>query len=287
MSHGGQRTSGHHLINEREVSHMNNVMKKLMSEHSDIFPFQGDRFRFSDEDLIYRFLVAKGWREEGAVKGIVKYFHWRKESSADEVFNTPHYPYPEKMFACSLNGFYGKDKDGYPVRYDRPIPEEIVQAMETLPWDTIVKHHIAVHEVTRAQQQHLGKDRTTVVLDLKHVGLHSIKHPKVFSLMGKFADLDQQMYPENLKAMYCINSPTTIRFIWKLAKHLFCERTQQKIVFLHHADELGKYFERGMNDVPVEFEGTAPAGSFVPIKKVLEVAHERPTENPWKYFPRW
>ena len=53
-------------------------------------------------------------------------------------------------------------------------------------------------------------------------------HPRVVGVMRHVNAMEQDHYPETLKACYLINAPAIFSLIWKLVQHMFDPNVRQK-----------------------------------------------------------
>ena len=246
------RSGPHSLSAEQREIHAK-VRADLLQK--GILPIE-DRHKISDDDLLFRFLIAKQWKVDVAVKGLSDYVQWRRDLGVETCFfrNTPFH----SDITTATTGYCGYDKEGFPLYYDRPNPEQILQMLKTQPREILIQWHLVVAELGRGLQKKCGKDRFVAVLDLQHIGIGIVKNPSVMKLMKEFAHIDQHCYPENMKVMCFINAPRSFSWTWKLVSGLLEERVKKKIKFLGKLQDLEEYVS--IDNVPEEFGGRLKGG---------------------------
>jgi hypothetical protein len=243
--------------------------RKFLQSKGGILPIP-DQFKISDDDLIFRFLIAKQWKEDLAFKQLAEYVQWRKDLRVENVFQHP--TFHDDVLAATT-GYCGVDVEGFPVYWDRPKPEEVLQMLKTQPREELMQYHIAVAEYGRSLQRRHGKDRFVAVLDLKHIGMGVIRNPSVVKLLKEFAHVDQHSYPENMRVMLLLNAPSSFTFVWKVVSGFLEERVRKKMVFLKDLNELSQRIYGGLDGIPVEFGGRLQSG-FMRMRDMLELARQ-------------
>ena len=158
--------SGIHTIDEPQRQ----LYAKLREKIPHLLPFQ-DCNKIGDEDLAYRFLIARQWNVDNAATMLQEYLQWRQESNIDHVFDDV---FPSDIPRHYPMGFHGFDKGGRPVYYEKPNPKGIAYLLQTFDKDTLLRWHYYVIERARERYRLVGQDRLTLVLDASLVGMNVV-----------------------------------------------------------------------------------------------------------------
>ena len=169
--------------------------KKVFAMVTDIIPFD-DIHKHSDCDLIYRFLIAKRWKVEDAVKGLKDYIKYRQDNKLNEIL-WEHFPEElEKLYS-----FQGIDLQGRPIAYNRPDPAFVGEMMTKYPREYIIRYNLKAIEQGRRICLSLGVDRIASVVDMAKLGLAIVKNMSAMGLLKEISGIIQANFPENLKTM--------------------------------------------------------------------------------------
>ena len=239
--------SGAHTFTEEQIAIHQEVEEELKKE--GVLPIQ-DVHKFSDADLISRFLIEGKWKKKHAIKELKGYKQWRAEKGIDRIF--------EHEFAqanMAEEWFHGKARNGLPCYYFHPVPEDGDKMFKKVGKEKAIMWHVAVAEVGRYIQTRTGKDRGVAVVDLSSVGISAVRYTEVMKILGEWSNVDQHYMPENLAAIYAINTPRSISVVWKVLSVMLDETIKSKIKFLKSTDELHEYV--APDQIPKRFGGTS------------------------------
>ena len=271
-------SSGPHTIGD-EQRDFNRI---VWNQVQDIVPFS-DIHKRSDCDLIYRFLIANRWKVDPTVSGLRNYIKWRTEN---EINTLLWETFPEEL-DCLKARFKGLDREGHPVYYDRPDPQQLRVLLQKVPRELIVRAHLCMMEQCRRLCKMHNTDRVTCVLDCSLVSMGIIANPSAMGILKEMSKLDQTVYPENMRTMLICNAPWAFSTLWRVIRPLLDERVQKKIQFVSGA-KMGEDIDRHilLNQVPPEFGGTAQGGYINLLSEVqtlppgTPVPTEKPLEQP-------
>jgi hypothetical protein len=245
-----QTTSGPHVLTD-EQRDQHAALKLQLSTTTDVLPID-DPFAFSDDDMIFRHLIAKKFDPNLTLQSLQEYVAFRRDLRVNAIFEETAFS-SSKQLLDQTCGYFGSDREGYPVYYDRPNPAELNKLIASEPREVLLRWHVMVAERGRYLAKSSGRDRMTVVMDLQHVGMGIISSPSAMRLLKEFAHIDQHRYPENMRVLCLINAPGTFRFIWKAVKPLLEERVQKKVRVCDRIETLFEVIHPRM--IPTEFGG--------------------------------
>eukprot|EP01012_Entosiphon_sulcatum_P017069 TRINITY_DN218_c0_g1_i3.p1 TRINITY_DN218_c0_g1~~TRINITY_DN218_c0_g1_i3.p1 ORF type:complete len:276 (+),score=73.80 TRINITY_DN218_c0_g1_i3:234-1061(+) len=185
-----------------------------------------DPFKLSDEDLMYRFLIAAKYDVAAAETSLRGYLQWRQESRTDAVFTEQFDPKIPQLYPC---GFCGVDKEGHPLYYERPSQDSLRELIKLFTQEDLLRWHMMCQERCRELFRHMGTDRISVVVDCAGIGMSIAADMKALGLLKALSVQDQRVYPETMRFMFVINAPFAVTTVWKIVSPLLDERVRKKI----------------------------------------------------------
>eukprot|EP00906_Rhabdomonas_costata_P034801 RCo048944 len=227
------------------------LIEQFKTKVSDVLPLK-DNLKFSDEDVLRRFLGARNGNLELAEKMFRSYLGWRADNNVENVLTES---FPEDVAAAVYGGFCGDDKDGYPIFYTR-YSANVDPVLKKYSEDQLIRFHIYVNERCREKMKCANRKRMSFILDLAEVGLGLITNSKVSSLLKKSMSMDQDRYPEQTRRIYVINSPMGFPTLFAAFKSMLDAKVQQKLHIL------GKSFMKDVSEyidpsqLPAEIGGS-------------------------------
>eukprot|EP01004_Peranema_trichophorum_P007036 NODE_582_length_2575_cov_57.435155_g497_i0.p1 GENE.NODE_582_length_2575_cov_57.435155_g497_i0~~NODE_582_length_2575_cov_57.435155_g497_i0.p1 ORF type:complete len:732 (-),score=117.64 NODE_582_length_2575_cov_57.435155_g497_i0:223-2418(-) len=244
---------------QQQYSGPHEITDELRAACKSIFDEVGaipDACKITDEDLIYRFIIAHKGDKDVARTTLKEYIDWRSSYKTDNIRSEP---FPHEIADLWPCWFYGKDKKGNPLYFEKPNQTSIRTLLEKFDAQQLVRWHIYTMECGRALYKSMGKDRITVVFDLSGVGMSVMLDRKVLALLKENVKSDQAMYPEHLHTMFIINAPGAFTMLWKMIVPLLDPRVRKKIHIAdkHYLTEMQEYID--VDQLPKEFGGTANA----------------------------
>ncbi|CUG89816.1 Hypothetical protein, putative, partial [Bodo saltans] len=231
-----QQGSGIHTFTDEHKQKNRQALQLL----TDLIPF-ADINKTNDCDLVYRYLIARKWDVDEAVKSIKEYLRWRNDERIDEVMWESVDASVQEMIAT----FSGLDREGYPILWDAPNPKLVASLLKTTPKERIIRAHYKMMESARFLSRTNNVDRITYVLDLTTVTMSSVNGDSI-GILKEMSKLDQQYYPEVMRRMLICNGGWVVNAAWKVLRPLLDERVQKKIQFLKDAPSvkvLGEYIQ--------------------------------------------
>lgn len=235
----------------------------------EFMPF-ADRYRLSDCDLIYRFLIGKHWHVEESVKSLKGYLEMREGSQLESLLGKPMEPGLE----CVVAKVYGEDLEGCPVLWFRPDPPVILAALKQFGKQAITSSNIYQMEQARCCSRVCNQQRCTYVMDLACISMTTLK-VSTMDIVRDLVKVLQLYYPEIMRRLIICNSGWTITTAWKMLKPFVDSRVQDKVKFINEPPSvacLSPYMTA--SNVPEWYGGSAPAGTDK-MKRILEEEAQR------------
>ncbi|XP_065888646.1 uncharacterized protein [Dysidea avara] len=219
----------------------------------------------SNDGTYLRFLRARKFVVQDALKQYRETCDWRREKDVDTILERPQ-PLEEEIQEILASSYHGFDKEGRPL-YLQCSGSMDVERLVAFPIDDLIYRHVYHNEkqISRAEQNstRLGRNIETVaeIHDMSGMGL---VHRKSLSLLRNVINIDQTYYPERLGRAFFINVPRLFYILWQIAKVWLDPVTATKFVLLppDQINKLKEYIDA--DQLPVEFGGTCtcPNGCF-------------------------
>lgn len=229
-------------------------------------------YELHDDFTLRRFLRARGGDLDKAYDMFTASLQWRKEHGVDTIRETA--PRDNKNFALLVKYWPGRmyktDKTGVPVYYERIGAVDVKGLVSSVPAEDITSFHIHQQEEARALKQRLSKEAgksmyaNIVVEDLAGLGMSHMYTPGI-DLFKKIIAMDQNNYPDTLKAYYVINAPSLVSVGWSMIKPLLDARTRNKVKIMggDYKDALLEVIDE--ENLPEEYGGKSTCeGGCVP-----------------------
>ncbi|KAI0350345.1 CRAL/TRIO domain-containing protein [Trametes cingulata] len=231
-------TSGHlhHLTPDQQAAF--NVFKDILVKAHLYSPDKPHPTH--DEPTLLRFLRARRFDPQKAMKQFADAEAWRKKHNVDALYAT----FPVDEFE-SARRFYPRwtgrrDKNGLPVYVYRiasltgPQQKELFSTPPERRYQRIVALYEAMTRFVLRLCTHLPHrtqptpvTSVTTIIDLEHVSL-----PTLWSLrthLQEASALATANYPETLSTIAVVNSPAFFPTVWSWIKPWFDEGTRRKV----------------------------------------------------------
>jgi hypothetical protein len=229
----GWSSDDHKLTPEKEKS-FSEFKKRCVSVFALVN--QDDTYWKSDHACL-RVLRARRFNVDNAVKmyeGIVKF---RNENQCWRFLDPTFYKEPEVLRRYFCWGFVGQDRDGYPVLIERIGKNDLLGVYEAAGEEAFLKWVIYYHELQekmmREASKAVGADRhqLTVIVDLDGYSMR-LASPATLGVLHKRTRLEEDNYPELLKRLFLINSPSLFATVWSVVAYFMDEGTRSKVQLL-------------------------------------------------------
>eukprot|EP00755_Sulcionema_specki_P027944 Sspe_Gene.17142::Locus_6074_Transcript_1_2_Confidence_0.667_Length_2278::g.17142::m.17142 len=247
--HHHQQTSGAHKLTKRH----HEALKVLRSKVLDLLPFE-DPNKLNDDDLLYRFLIARKL-DVGLAEEMLRRCHtWRKREGVNTIARRTIDAFPgvhdvSTYFQCAI---FGRDTDGHPVLWQRPDTKAVSELISRFGKEKAVILNTYIVERCREVGKLQRSDRFSVVMDLSKIGATAFAG-QAGELLRAQIKQTQQVYPECMRRCIIINAPWIFENLFRMVKGLLDPRVQEKIkVGNHHLREFIP-----ASQTPKEFGGTA------------------------------
>jgi len=193
-----------------------------------------------DDHILLRFLRARKFEQEAAIKMFAEYHKWRSEYGVEKLkneFSFPEYPIVKKFYP---RYYHKTDKLGRPVYIEVLGELDVKQLFAVTTTERMLQNH--VYEYEKLVNYRLAAcsvktgsylEQSCTILDLKGVSLSSFS--SVFSTVKEVSAIAQNYYPEMLGKMFIINSPMLFTAVWTMVKPLLDEVTVSKIHILGYS----------------------------------------------------
>lgn len=212
-------------------------------------------YELHDDTNLLRFIRARD--DVGkSFEMFKKSLEWREKMKVDGLYDRK-FPNLIPLRSYWPGNFHKLDRDGVPVYIERIALLDIKGVFKAVPDDELILFHIWCMEenltLKKKWSKKIGPVHGNIVIeDLK--GL-SFAFTDSIGLLKKLAQIDDNNYPENLKRMYIINSPTIFTAIWKAVKPFLNENTIRKVRILG-SDHKSLQEDIAPENIPVEYGGT-------------------------------
>ncbi|CAK7208776.1 cytosolic factor, phosphatidylinositol/phosphatidylcholine transfer protein [Sporothrix curviconia] len=190
-----------------------------------------------DTLTLLRFLRARKFDVNLAMKMFVDCEAWRKETGLDDLVATWEYPEKEKVFEYYPQYYHKTDRDGRPV-YIEALGNIDLTAMYKITTAERMLTNLAVEYERLADPRlpacsrkagHLLETCCTI-MDMKGVGIS--RAPQVYSYIKQASGMSQNYYPERLGRFYLLNAPWGFSTVWSIIKGWLDPVTVAKIHIL-------------------------------------------------------
>lgn len=194
-------------------------------------------WRKEDHDYytLLRFLRARNYEMDKAIKMWLDTLEWRKEYDVDNILDNFEFKERTEFLTCYPQGYHKRDKEGRPVYIQQLGVINLEGIKKITNEERMVKFHIQEYErcikqilpvCSRLANRQI--DQTFGIMDVRGVGLSHLTG-EVRRLMGTLTKFDQDNYPEMLGRICIINAPIAFRAVWSIVKTMLQPRTVNKI----------------------------------------------------------
>jgi len=202
-----------------------------------------------------------------AVEMFVTSMKWREQVGADTVLETfPKNELYQKLVNYWPGSLYHMDPytfDGSPVLYES-LGRADPKMLDTFGMDNFMQFHIHGMEMLQKKYFEITAEKGyftgfVVIQDLGDVGWNSVSQT-VLKALQTIVSINQSNYPDTLRKMYMVNTPTAVNMIWKAAKLWFDTRTLAKFEFISGGPEVYREIFRNIipeKDLPKRLGGTS------------------------------
>ncbi|GFR43959.1 hypothetical protein Agub_g5102 [Astrephomene gubernaculifera] len=204
-----------------------------------------------DYYTLRRFLRARTYDLERALKMFQDHVNWRQEHDIDNILKDFHFEERGKFLAAYPQGYHKLDKQGRPIYIQLIGKIDVHGILACTDEDRMFKFHVQEYErcvkvimpvCSRLANRKI--DQTFGIMDVRGVGISALTGD-VKRMLTKFTKTDQDNYPEMLGHICIINAPAIFRMVWSIVKGMIDVRTQQKIEILgsNYMDALQKHVD--------------------------------------------
>jgi len=202
--------------------------------------------RAEDNDLqLVRWLIARKWDVNEASSMYIASMKWREDQKIDNISewiqNIKPFKYLSDYWPISIlpekKSPPLRTNDGYLIIYER-LTEMHPDILDIISLDDMVKFHLYIQELCAKEQRRIMNEERSgtyagivYVYDLSSLTLAHLS-PSNYNMFQQFNVYDANNYPETLRRVFLINSPSIFTMGWKVAKKFLDPETIKKIVIL-------------------------------------------------------
>ncbi|CAK7562736.1 MAG: cytosolic factor, phosphatidylinositol/phosphatidylcholine transfer protein [Sporothrix epigloea] len=214
-----------------------------------------------DTLTLLRFLRARKFDVNLAMKMFVDTEAWRKETGLDDLVATWEYPEKEKIFEYYPQYYHKTDRDGRPVyiealgNIDLTAMYKITSAERMLTNLAVEYERLADPRLPACSRKagHLLETCCTI-MDMKGVGIS--RAPQVYSYIKQASGMSQNYYPERLGRFYLLNAPWGFSTVWSIIKGWLDPVTVAKIHILGGSYQKELFQQVSPENLPKQFGGS-------------------------------
>eukprot|EP00345_Euplotes_harpa_P001804 CAMPEP_0168331946 /NCGR_PEP_ID=MMETSP0213-20121227/8658_1 /TAXON_ID=151035 /ORGANISM="Euplotes harpa, Strain FSP1.4" /LENGTH=362 /DNA_ID=CAMNT_0008335863 /DNA_START=26 /DNA_END=1114 /DNA_ORIENTATION=- len=214
-----------------------------------------------DDYYLLRFLRARQFKLDKALKMFKDFLDWRVEYRADEaivLYKCPNIPEARKLYQ---HGYHGVDRVGRPFYIDQPCKFDIDELLQVVTKDELYTYYVREYE----KLLHIRFPACSALTGTKIEQSFSLLSIEGFT-MGKLKEKSREFvkiaisigrdyYPEIMAKMYIVNAPFLFKGAWAIFKPFIDEKTRDKISIVGSGfqKDLFKYVDP--SNVPAELGG--------------------------------
>jgi CRAL/TRIO domain len=213
------------------------VLEKLKQNTKNIQMNKADEAYWRSDVALRRFVIARQAKYDAAFVFYQSVISTRTTGNFCELISS--YKIPQVMKMCFPMGILGLDKEGYPVLCERIGAIDLVglQAsldflgLDFLTW--VAWYHELQERLMRRVSKKVNKNRHFMVCIVDMGGL-SMRHlaSSTLNLVSKRATFEKNNYPEVVKRIFLINTPSMFATVWGFCKGFLDKGTQDKMEIL-------------------------------------------------------
>ena len=192
---------------------------------------------WASDHFLARVLVARKQdlaKSEAMVREIVAF---RNERQCWRFLDKGFYKEPEAMRRFFSWGFAGVDRDGFPILVERVGLADLIGLHEAVGTDEFLRWVIYYHELQERMMREasaaLGRNRhkMTVIVDLRGYNMR-LASPSTLAVLHKRTRLEEDHYPEVVRRIFIINTPSLFMSCWGIVAYFMDEGTRNKVQLL-------------------------------------------------------
>ncbi|XP_064396571.1 SEC14-like protein 4 [Halichondria panicea] len=213
-----------------------------------------------ENDYFYlRWLRARKFDPNKALEMFRNHMSVRQEYGLDTILDDYHAP---EVFQYNPGGFFGEDRDGHPMWYDRIGRMDLRGWHRSVHREDVIKTKLFQLErramLCKEFSERKGRriDTVTLVLDFEGLTFNKAVYWPGLELVRLVIKVTEANSPETVKTTFIVRAPSIFPLLFNIVKPMMNERTRQKIKVLgsNWREELQKYV--APEQLPQDFGGT-------------------------------
>eukprot|EP00002_Diphylleia_rotans_P040289 TRINITY_DN9513_c0_g1_i2.p1 TRINITY_DN9513_c0_g1~~TRINITY_DN9513_c0_g1_i2.p1 ORF type:complete len:277 (+),score=62.16 TRINITY_DN9513_c0_g1_i2:51-881(+) len=241
-----------HLTTEQEeiLQSCKQTLSEELSRHSHI-----------DDIYVLRFLRARGFDEAKGTSLLQNHIAFYEENDLDNIFKRVESSKSFEALKTFIPACYHKcDTAGSPVYVDRLGAIDPKGVLRRFSEAEVLDYHLYLNETGRRlrkeRSEALGKkiETSISIYDVKGLGIQHSYKPGL-DLLRKSIAMDERNYPETMRKIYVVNTPTIFNMLWGIVKPWLNPVTLAKIEILGYQYKEKLIEEIGEENLPVEYGG--------------------------------
>ncbi|CAL1296152.1 unnamed protein product [Larinioides sclopetarius] len=187
---------------------------------------------YDEAFMYYRFLKARDFDVDAAEQMVRQSLQWRKENNVDKILTD--YKLPEILQTFFKNVLFGYDKEGCPIYY-MPVGKHDVRGLHmSARYPDIEKAIVRLAEeaekILDKQSKKLNKcvEGLVNIYDMDGLTFGTATYKKGIETVIKLLKMQQDNYPERMKAFYIINASSLFTMPFNIVKSFLNSRMLSK-----------------------------------------------------------
>ncbi|KAJ1955426.1 hypothetical protein GGI12_005561 [Dipsacomyces acuminosporus] len=182
--------------------------------------------------LVLRFLRARKWKVDDALKMLLACLKWRLDEDVDWLIWTGESELNYALLQRGIGAIHKTDRIGQPVIY---IPVKMNDP-KAQPAEQMIEYTIYLMEVARTLL-HPPTEKVCLFFDTTDMTLSNMD----WDFFKTFLHYLENFYPECLGLVIIYNAPWLFNGLWKLIRPLLDPVVASKVQFVSHKKDLQKF----------------------------------------------
>lgn len=247
------------LVDAPSTPEVTEKLAALRAAVADVPVAPEDQYWTTDHAL-HRFLVARQLKVDKAAEMYRNAMAWRIANGVGRLVEDG-YKEPVAMRRYFPWGIIGTDKTGFPILVERIGMIDLVGMSATLGPEDFLRwvsyYHELQERILRGATAKAGRNRSmmTCIIDMKGMSMSHLSSATLQVLRARLR-LEQDYYPEVVRRVFMINTPSLFATVWGVVRHFLDAGTAEKIHIMGstYLPTLTKYIP--LSHIPAYLGGT-------------------------------